>query len=333
MAAVLRAPLTSVRVLFILFLFVTAFAVNVAELRRKLSKVMADKEINLVEMDEGTNGVDEDVELKEQADGLKQDKVEGSDLEEEEEEDDGDDDEDGELLDNDGAKKTKDKKCVPGIVYLGHIPPRLRPKHVRNMLAVYGEIGRIFLQSEDHSIKKKKRKAGVNGSRFVEGWVEFRDKRIAKKVAASLHNTPIGTRKRSPFSSDLWSIKYLHRFQWCHLSERLAYEQMVYHQRMRTEISQAKRETNFYLASVEKSQTLDRLREKKKMKGEAFDEKSWNFTQRRTEEEMRLDRIKRKGLSKKTLQKAQEKSKAIQEKAQSNVSLLAKIFSSGKSQD
>lgn len=40
------------------------------------------------------------------------------------------------------------RKCVPGIVYLGHIPPRLRPKHLRNMLSVYGEIGRIFLQPE-----------------------------------------------------------------------------------------------------------------------------------------------------------------------------------------
>lgn len=46
------------------------------------------------------------------------------------------------------SKTNKDKKCVPGIVYLGHIPPRLRPKHVRNMLGIYGEIGRIFLQSE-----------------------------------------------------------------------------------------------------------------------------------------------------------------------------------------
>lgn len=40
------------------------------------------------------------------------------------------------------------RKCVPGIVYLGHIPPRLRPKHLRNMLSVYGEIGRVFLQPE-----------------------------------------------------------------------------------------------------------------------------------------------------------------------------------------
>lgn len=40
------------------------------------------------------------------------------------------------------------QKCVPGIIYLGHIPPRLRPKHLRNMLSPYGEVGRIFLQPE-----------------------------------------------------------------------------------------------------------------------------------------------------------------------------------------
>lgn len=47
----------------------------------------------------------------------------------------------------DGFEKQK-KKCLPGILYLGHIPPRMRPKHVRNMLSLYGEIGRIFLQPE-----------------------------------------------------------------------------------------------------------------------------------------------------------------------------------------
>lgn len=40
------------------------------------------------------------------------------------------------------------QKCLPGIIYLGHIPPRLRPKHLRNMLSSYGEVGRIFLQPE-----------------------------------------------------------------------------------------------------------------------------------------------------------------------------------------
>lgn len=40
------------------------------------------------------------------------------------------------------------KKVVPGIIYLGHIPPRFRPRHVRNLLSSYGEVGRIFLQPE-----------------------------------------------------------------------------------------------------------------------------------------------------------------------------------------
>lgn len=128
-------------------------------------------------------------------------------------------------------------------------------------------------------------------------------------------------------------IKYLHRFHWCHLSERLAYEQTVYHQRMRTEISQAKKETNFYLASVEKSQNLEKLKKKKEKKGEVVEEKTWDYKQRSTEEEIHLKRFKNKGISKKNFQKAQEKSKTIQDKAQSNVSLLAKIFSSGRAQE
>lgn len=249
-----------------------------------------------------------------------------------------DDNDDGEALDldineEDEPEKPKGKKCIPGIVYLGHIPPRMRPKHMRTMLSVYGEIGRIFLQPEDHCVKRKKKKAGSNSSSFTEGWVEFRDKRIAKRVAASLHNTAMANKKKSRFISDLWSIKYLHRFQWCHLSERLAYEQTVYHQRMRTEISQAKKETNFYLASVEKSQRLENLRKKKEKKGEVVEEKTWDYKQRPTEEEIHLKRFKNKALSKKNLQKAQEKSKTIQNKAQSNVSLLAKIFSSGRAQE
>ncbi|XP_012681637.1 activator of basal transcription 1 isoform X2 [Clupea harengus] len=223
------------------------------------------------------------------------------------------------------------KKTLPGIVYIGHIPPRLRPRYLRTMLGAYGEIGRVFLNPESRLVRRKKKKTGSNASHFTEGWVEFRDKRIAKRVAVTLNNTPIGNRKKSRFAADLWAIKYLHRFNWCHLSERLAYEQTVYHQRMRTEIAQAKKETNFYLASVEKSQNLDKIRKKKEKKGEKMEEKSWDFKQRRTEVEIQMG--KNKGLSKKNLQKAQEKAKVIQQKAQSNTSLLAKIFNSGRAQD
>uniref|UniRef100_A0A1A7XN50 Activator of basal transcription 1 n=1 Tax=Iconisemion striatum TaxID=60296 RepID=A0A1A7XN50_9TELE len=217
-------------------------------------------------------------------------------------------------------------KRVPGIIYLGHIPPRFRPKHLRNMLSVYGEIGRIFLQPEDHQVRRRKKKSGSRRLDFTEGWVEFRDKRVAKRVALSLHNTPMGTHKRQRFFSDLWNMKYLHRFQWTHLSERLAYEQTVLQQRLRAEVSQAKRETNFYLNNVEKSIHLDKRR-KRQRDGEQVNEKSWDFTQRQTEEEIQKKK-KRASVTRQHLNKAH----LIEQKSQSNVSLLAKIFNSSKSE-
>ncbi|XP_068195265.1 activator of basal transcription 1 [Antennarius striatus] len=246
------------------------------------------------------------------------------------------DDDKNELWDDDEAatmKKNKqkegkltscsDRKCVPGIIYLGHIPPGLRPKHLRNQLSMYGEIGRIFLQPEDRQIRRKKRKVGSRRCDFTEGWVEFRDKRVAKRVALSLNNTPMGNRKRSRFFSDLWSIKYLHRFQWTHLSERLAYEQMVLKQRLRTEVSQVKRETNFYLNNVERSTHLERQRKKRQRDGQEVEERTWDFTQRQTEDEIQMKKKRKKNS---IAQKHLDKTLLAQQKSQSNVSLLAKIF-------
>uniref|UniRef100_A0A3P8U405 Activator of basal transcription 1 n=1 Tax=Amphiprion percula TaxID=161767 RepID=A0A3P8U405_AMPPE len=215
------------------------------------------------------------MERREEEEEMKEAHLEGDRTgKDEEEEQTGGGDEDEEQTgggDEDAAgmkRKSADRKCVPGVLYLGHIPPRLRPKHLRNLLSVYGEIGRIFLQPEDSQVRRSKKKAGLSRCDFTEGWVEFRDKRVAKRVAASLHNTPMGTRKRQRFSSDLWCIKYLHRFQWTHLSEQLAYEQTVLQQRLRTEVSQAKKETNFYLNNVEKSAHLDKLKKKRQRDGE-----------------------------------------------------------------
>ncbi|XP_061590651.1 activator of basal transcription 1 [Cololabis saira] len=235
-----------------------------------------------------------------------------------------------------GGKKKKitscqDRKCIPGIIYLGHIPPKLRPKHLRNLLSVYGEIGRVFLQPEDRQVRRNKKKSGLRRCDFTEGWVEFRDKRVAKKLAVSLHNTPMGTRKTQRFSADLWNIKYLHRFQWTHLSERLAYEQTVLQQRLRTEVSQAKRETTFYLNNVEKATRMDKLRRKRQRDGEQVEEKTWEFTQHPTEEEIQTKKKKKK--KKDSITHNQPgKAHIIGQKSQSNVLLLAKIFNSNQSE-
>ncbi|KAL1785194.1 activator of basal transcription 1 [Sigmodon hispidus] len=221
---------------------------------------------------------------------------------------------------NSGKKK---KKVVPGIVYLGHVPPRFRPLHVRNLLSAYGEVGRVFFQAEGHFVRRKKKAAAAAGGKkaakyskdYTEGWVEFRDKRIAKRVAASLHNTPMGARRRSPFRYDLWNLKYLHRFTWSHLSEHLAFERQVRRQRLRAEVAQAKRETDFYLQSVERGKRFLAADE-----DATRPNSSWTFAQRPTEQELRARKTARPG----GWERAQLAK--VQNQAKSNRGLLARIF-------
>merc|ERR1712130_938784 len=75
--------------------------------------------------------------------------------------------------------------------------------------------------------------------------------KVAKSVAESLNSIPVGGKRRSKAYEELWNIKYLPRFKWVHLSERLAYEAAIRQQRLRTEISQVKREAEHFKSSVE----------------------------------------------------------------------------------
>lgn len=159
-----------------------------------------------------------------------------------------DDDNDGEE-EEDMEERSKPRKA--GIVYLSTIPPRMNVQLLREALQSYGDIGRIYLQAEEAGAKKSRR-------RFTEGWVEFKRKHDAKQVAIHLNNQKVGGKRRSPAYETLWNIKYLSGFKWAHLNERLAYEKAVHQQRMRTEIAQVKRETDFFIESVDKSRRLRR---------------------------------------------------------------------------
>ena len=102
--------------------------------------------------------------------------------------------------------------------------------------------------------QEKKRKNEPRS--FKEGWVEFKSKRVAKKVAEEFNNTQVGGRRKNPWYFELWNMKYLKSFRWTHLNERLAYEQEMRKQRLRQEIALAKKEANFYVQNVEKSKFL-----------------------------------------------------------------------------
>uniref|UniRef100_A0A8C9IIM9 Activator of basal transcription 1 n=1 Tax=Piliocolobus tephrosceles TaxID=591936 RepID=A0A8C9IIM9_9PRIM len=200
------------------------------------------------------------------------------------------------------------KRVVPGILYLGRSPPpRFRPLLVSNLLSAYGEVGRVFFQAEDQFVRRKKEAAAAAGGKkrtysrdYSEGWVEFRDKRIAKC---------------GPFRYDLWNLKYLHRFTWSHLSEHLAFERQVRRQRLRAEVAQAKRETDLYLQSVKRGQRFLAA------DGDpARPDGYWTFAQRHTEQELRARKAARPG--------GRERARlaTAQGKARSNKGLLARIF-------
>nr|CAH0111356.1 unnamed protein product [Daphnia galeata] len=178
---------------------------------------------------------------------------------------------DNEELEEEEVDKSESRK-KPGIIYLSSIPSGMNPQLVREFLGVHGEIGKSFLQPIEKSGEKKKR-----SNKFSEGWVEFKSKRVAKAVAERLNNTKVGGKRRSRYHECLWNIKYLPGFKWAHLNERLAYEKAVRQQRMRTEIAQVKRETNFFIESVDMSKKLQKKMHK--MEG-------WNVTQRATEDEI-----------------------------------------------
>ncbi|KAK3841858.1 MAG: hypothetical protein J3R72DRAFT_482977 [Linnemannia gamsii] len=185
-----------------------------------------------------------------------------------------------------GAKKTKKVKPLTpeelekfqaardktGIVYLSKIPPFMKPVKMRHLLGAFGELGRVYLAPEDSKVAARRKKYGGNKKQnFSEGWVEFKDKSIAKQVANSLNATIIGGSKKSFYHDDMWNIKYLPKFKWDHLTERIAYENASRAQRLQAEINQAKRENKTIMTNIEKAKMIKSMEDKKAAKRQASD--------------------------------------------------------------
>lgn len=70
-------------------------------------------------------------------------------------------------------------------------------------------------------------------------------------------------RKKGFYSDDLWTIKYLPKFKWENLTEKLAYDQRVRKEKMQTEMSQEKKKQEFYMEKLDLSKRLMAMEEKK----------------------------------------------------------------------
>eukprot|EP00347_Sterkiella_histriomuscorum_P000007 403377542 len=155
-----------------------------------------------------------------------------------------------------------------GVCYLPRIPPFMNPMNLRKLMSNRFQIERIYLGAEAEHVTKQRRKQGGNHkTKYTEGWIEFTKKSEAKMAALALNGTQIGGKKRrNLFYDDIWTIKYLPKFKWQHLTEKLAYDQKVREQRLKTQNAQAKKEINFYMEKVDLKKKLDKMEEKKQKK-------------------------------------------------------------------
>ncbi|KAK9370045.1 hypothetical protein V1509DRAFT_645268 [Lipomyces kononenkoae] len=154
-----------------------------------------------------------------------------------------------------------------GVVYLSRIPPYMKPAKVRQILSRFGELDRVFLAPEDPKAYARRVRFGGNKKRnFVEGWVEFRDKKKAKLAASTLNGNIIGGRKGSYYYDDILNVKYLPKFKWHNLTEQIAYENQVRQSKLRAEISQATKENKAFIRNVERAKMIEHIKEKKQKK-------------------------------------------------------------------
>ena len=131
-----------------------------------------------------------------------------------------------------------------GIIYVARIPPRMTPMKMKHLLSMYGTpVTRIFCQKQQQQQQQKKK----GPPRYVEGWVEFADKKVAKQIAASLHQQRISNVKRHVHYDDHWCLKYLgSKFTWSILTEKVAYEKRVREQKLRLETMHDRKQIQHY---------------------------------------------------------------------------------------
>ncbi|KAM7202001.1 hypothetical protein V8F33_003008 [Rhypophila sp. PSN 637] len=145
-----------------------------------------------------------------------------------------------------------------GVVYLSRIPPFMKPAKVRSLLEPYGKINRMFLAPEDPTAHARRVRAGGNKKKsYTEGWVEFVNKKDAKKVCELLNATTIGGKKGGYYRDDIWNLLYLKGFKWHNLTEQIAAETAERQSRLRAEISKSTKENQEFVRNLERAKVQD----------------------------------------------------------------------------
>lgn len=151
----------------------------------------------------------------------------------------------------------KEKVRRSGVIYISYIPEGMTVSLLKKQLQKYG-VNRIFLVPDITSSKNKKRQ------NYKEGWIEFSDKIMAKLCEYELNGKILGGKKRNnKFREEMWNLKYLNKFKWNHLMEKLQFNKKLREHRMKAELAQTKRENNFIVEKFEQSRKINYLNKKR----------------------------------------------------------------------
>jgi ESF2/ABP1 family protein len=168
-----------------------------------------------------------------------------------------------------------------GVVYLSRIPPFMKPTKLRSLLEPYGAINRIFLSPEDPASYARRVRNGGNKKRsFTDGWVEFVNKKDAKRACELLNARIIGGKKGTYYHDDVWNLLYLKGFKWNNLTEQIAAENAERASRMRAEISKTTKENKHFVQNVERAKMLEGMEAKKAAKRKKEDEEAATATEK-----------------------------------------------------
>lgn len=152
----------------------------------------------------------------------------------------------------------KEKIRRSGVIYISYIPEGMTVSLLKKQLQKYG-VNRIYLIPDTTNNNKNKKRQN-----YKEGWIEFTDKIMAKLCEYELNGKIFGGKKRNnKFREEIWNLKYLNKFKWHHLMEKLQFNKKLREHRMKAELAQIKRENNFIVEKFEQSRRINNLTKKR----------------------------------------------------------------------
>lgn len=157
------------------------------------------------------------------------------------------------------AEKYLQQQRQKGVVYLSSIPRYMNVSKIRDFYSKF-DVERIYLTPDTRSAAKNDGKKKESKRRlYKDGWIEFKDKRVARMVAENFNGLQVGGKKGSYNYYDTWNVRYLPKFKWDNLTERIEYDRRIRVAEFNQKLSQSKKEHDFIIGNIDKAKTTKEI--------------------------------------------------------------------------